>query len=85
MNLRRDYSSQAVQVFAPVTVVTVTSGTAWEPDDDYCAYCTAEDVDYTIDTGSGASSTGTVLAGFPRGIIKGASYVFASTINIEVM
>ena len=79
-NLITDELSEAVQGFAPKTIVAVSAGVAWDASG-YLAFCVPTDCTYTID---GAGSSGSLREGDIRVIREGQTYTFDSSMNIEV-
>ena len=85
--LARDASNRPIQVFTPKKVVSITSATAWTPDEDDSVFCVPSDCTYTITLNGSTSDSANLTAGDVRGIVEGASYTFtiAGGMYIEVM
>lgn len=80
--LSLDPNGNPVQGLATRRIEAITADTEWTPEDNDSAFCVPEDCTYQVnDTGS----AGTILAGSIRAIVKGQTYTFDTTMNIEVM
>lgn len=84
-NLSADKNGTIVQGFCPKKIITITSGVAWEPDENDLAFRVSRFVSYYIDSASTHSAS--LFGGAVTIICHDAisSYTFDTTMEIEVM
>jgi hypothetical protein len=82
MKMRKDSAGNVVQGFCTRRIEAITSGVLWTPEEHDVAWRSPVDTTYQL---GGTGNVGTLDAFIPVVIAEGMTYMFTTTMNIEVM